>query len=94
MTRFGTLCAPSATTIAPSACASAEISPTSEIVKTVPHVAFEVEDLEAELEGRNIIIEPNSPSPGIVVAFIEDNGAPIEFLQVEKQEESWSTHRR
>ena len=35
-----------------------------------------------------------SPSPGIVVAFIEDNGAPIEFLQVEKQEESWSTHRR
>jgi hypothetical protein len=59
-------------------------APYPDIVKTVPHIAFEVEDLEAELEGRNVIIEPNSPSPGIKVAFIEDNGAPIEFLQVEK----------
>jgi len=59
-------------------------APYPEIVKTVPHIAFEVEDLTAALEGRNVIIEPNSPSPGIVVAFIEESGAPIEFLQVER----------
>jgi len=52
-----------------------------ELVKTVPHVAFEVEDLAAELQGKEILIEPNSPSEGVLVAFIVDNGAPIEFIQ-------------
>jgi hypothetical protein len=56
-------------------------SPFPELVKTVPHVAFEVDDLEKEIEGREILIPPNSPSAGVTVAFIEDNGAPIEFLQ-------------
>lgn len=54
--------------------------PLPELVKTVPHVAFEVDDLEAELAGKEILIQPNSPSPGVTVAFIVDNGAPIEFL--------------
>jgi hypothetical protein len=54
--------------------------PLPEIVKTLPHVAFEVDDLERELEGRKVIIAPNSPSAGVRVAFIEDNGAPIELL--------------
>jgi hypothetical protein len=55
--------------------------PLPELVKTVSHVAFEVDDLEAELEGKQVLITPNRPSPGVVVAFIEENGAPIEFLQ-------------
>ena len=54
------------------------------LVKTVPHVAFEVDDLEEELKEKEILIEPNSPSPGITVAFIVDNGAPVEFLQINK----------
>jgi hypothetical protein len=58
--------------------------PLPEIVKTVPHVAFEVDDLERELEGREVIIAPNSPSAGVRVAFIEDNGAPIELLCYDK----------
>lgn len=33
---------------------------------------------------KNIIIEPNSPSEGNIVAFIEENGAPIEFIQTRK----------
>lgn len=56
-------------------------SPLPELVKTLPHVAFEVEDLATALEGREILIEPNSPSSGVTVAFIVENGAPIEFLQ-------------
>ena len=52
-------------------------------MKTVPHVAFEVDDLAAALEGRDILIEPNSPSEGVTVAFIVDNGAPVEFLEYE-----------
>ena len=52
-----------------------------ELVKTVPHVAFEVDDLERALAGHEILIPPNSPSPGVLVAFVVCDGAPVEFLQ-------------
>jgi hypothetical protein len=55
--------------------------PLPELVKTVPHIAFEVDDLCQEIEGKHVIIEPNSPSEGVMVAFIEENGAPIELIQ-------------
>jgi hypothetical protein len=54
-------------------------APYPELVKTMPHVAFQVDDVEQELQGKKVIIEPNSPSPGVTVAFIEDNGAPVHF---------------
>ncbi len=59
-------------------------APYPELVKTVPHVAFEVEDLQAALAGQKIIIAPNSPSAGVLVAFIEVNGAPVELLQIDR----------
>jgi hypothetical protein len=43
-----------------------------------------VDDLEAALEGRTVIIAANSPSPGVRAAFIEVDGAPVEFLQFEE----------
>ena len=52
-----------------------------DLVRRVPHVAFEVADLAAELAGREILIPPNSPSDGVRVAFIVENGAPIELLE-------------
>jgi hypothetical protein len=55
--------------------------PLPEIVKTIPHVAFEVDNLAEAIKGKNVIIEPNSPSEGVWVAFIEDNGAPVELMQ-------------
>ena len=60
-------------------------APYPELVKTVAHVAFEVDDLEAALLGQRVIIEPNSPSKGVVVAFIEVNGAPIELMQIDHE---------
>ena len=59
-------------------------APYPDLVKEVPHVAFEVEDLEREFEGKKAIIAPNSPSPGGVVAFVEINGAPVELMQYTK----------
>jgi len=56
-------------------------APYPELVKTVPHVAFEVDDIQAAIKGKNVIIPPNSPSEGLVVAFIEENGAPVELMQ-------------
>jgi hypothetical protein len=58
-------------------------SPVPDLVQRVPHVAFEVDDLEAALEGREVLIEPNSPSPGVLVAFVVENGAPVELMQIE-----------
>ena len=55
--------------------------PVPEIVKTVPHLAFAVDNLDAALEGKQILIAPNSPSRGVRVAFILDDGAPIELLE-------------
>ena len=42
------------------------------------------------IAGKQILIEPNSPTEGVTVAFIVDNGAPIEFLQFDGPEfEIW-----
>jgi hypothetical protein len=59
-------------------------SPLPELVKTVPHVAFEVDDVDAAIQDKEVLIPPNSPSEGITVAFIVDNGTPIEFIELEK----------
>ncbi len=61
-----------------------EGAPYPELVKTVPHVAFEVDDLEEALQGQHILIEPNSPSPGVKVAFIQVRGAPVELMQIDR----------
>jgi hypothetical protein len=57
-----------------------------ELIKTVPHLAFEVADLEYELTARNlkVITRANSPAEGIKVAMIEHNGAPVELIEFEK----------
>jgi hypothetical protein len=61
-----------------------EDAPYPELVRTVPHVAFEVDDLAAALKAHKVIIAPNSPSRGVLVAFIEVNGAPIELMQIDR----------
>ena len=55
--------------------------PLPDIVKTVPHVAFEVDDLSQAVSDKKVIIAPNSPSGGLEVAFVEVNGAPVELMQ-------------
>jgi hypothetical protein len=59
-------------------------APLPEIVKTIPHVAFEVDNLDEAIKGKDILIEPNSPSPGVIVAFIIENGAPVELMQIDR----------
>jgi len=36
--------------------------PIHTLIKSVPHIAFEVDGLEAEVEGKEVLTEPNSPS--------------------------------
>lgn len=58
-------------------------SPVNKLVQTVPHLAFQVEDLDYELIhcDLKVITPPNLPSEGVRVAMIEHNGAPIELIE-------------
>ena len=60
--------------------------PLPELIQTVPHIAFVVQDMDYELSNRNfdVIVPPNYPATGIRVAMIEHNGAPIELIEFEK----------
>ena len=62
-------------------------SPVNNLIQTVPHVAFEVADLDYELANRgfNVITGPNPTTEGIRVAMIEHNGAIIELIEFEKK---------
>jgi hypothetical protein len=50
--------------------------PVSELVRTVPHIAFEVDDLDEALKDREILSPPSSPSDCVRVAMIVHDGAP------------------
>ena len=59
-------------------------SPVAEIIQMIPHVAFEVDDLDSSIEGRQMIGEISYPSKGVRVAMIIENGAPVELLEFSK----------
>ncbi len=56
-------------------------SPISELVRTVPHLAFEVDDIDAAIEGKELIGDLTSPMGGVRVAMILHNGMPVELLE-------------
>jgi len=60
-------------------------SPVSNIIQKIPHIAFEVDNLETAIKGKMIISEIDSPSKGIRTAMILDNGAPVEFIEFKKR---------
>ena len=61
-------------------------SPVHPLIQKVPHLAFEVESLDVELNIRpfKILSPPGKPSKGIRVAMIEHNGAPVELIEFTK----------
>ncbi|MBN2168154.1 MAG: hypothetical protein JW738_02840 [Actinobacteria bacterium] len=65
-----------------------EDSELPEVVQKLPHIAFEVDDVHEAIKGKKVIIEPNSPSEGVLCAFIIDNGAPIEFIKVDSEKDT------
>ncbi len=66
-------------------------SPVHPLIKSVPHIAFEVDDLQAAMEGKEILTAPNSPSEGVTVAMILDSGAPVELLEFRRDRSTGPT---
>ena len=61
-------------------------SPVNKLIQMIPHIAFEVRNIDYEITNHNleILTETNSPQAGIRVAMIKHNGAPVELIEFEK----------
>jgi hypothetical protein len=58
-------------------------SPMPAAIQDETHIAYEVDDLEAAVEGKSILVPICEPMPGLKMAFVYDEGLAVEFLQVE-----------
>ena len=50
-----------------------------ELIQNVAHIAYEVPDLEAELKGAHVIVEPMDCGAKFI-AFVEEEGIPVELM--------------
>ena len=57
-------------------------SPMPELLQTTAHIAYQVDDMPAALKGKQVLVEPFHPMDGVTVAFIVEEGAPIELMHV------------
>jgi len=69
-----------------------EDNPLPELIRTMPHVGFVVDDLHQALQGKHIVLKPTSPADGVTVAFILDRGALVELMQFDRPEEEIWPH--
>ena len=60
-----------------------EDSPVTGPLREKAHVAYRVEELKTALEGKELLLEPFVPMPGLSVAFFEEDGVVIEYMQFE-----------
>ncbi len=60
-----------------------EESPIHHLIQKIPHIAFEVDNIDLELKKHdfNVLTAPNNPSEGVRVAMIEHNRAPVELIE-------------
>jgi hypothetical protein len=50
-------------------------------IRTLPHLAFKVSDLDRAVAGRRLLFGPYEPIAGFRVAMNEDGGMPVELIQ-------------
>jgi hypothetical protein len=58
-----------------------------ELVTQVPHIAFQVDDLDKEMEGYKVLFGPYCPIEGYRVVMIEEHGVPIELVETSLSDE-------
>ncbi len=60
-----------------------EDSEVQELIQKIPHIAFEVEDIDWEIKNRglNVISPPAASADGIRDAMVEYNGALIQLFE-------------
>lgn len=63
-------------------------SPVTGPVRDLPHMAFQVDDLEAAMEGAEVLLGPFAPTETLRVAFVLRDGAVFEYMEY-KAEKNW-----
>ena len=53
-------------------------------VAKMPHTSWAVDDLDAELEGKDVAVGPLTAAEGVRIAYFMDDGALIEYLEVKQ----------
>ena len=53
-------------------------------VAKMPHISWLVDDLEAELDGKDIVVPPTVAAEGVRIAYFMQDGALIEYLEVKE----------
>lgn len=56
-------------------------APFDELIKTIPHLAFVVPNIEEAIKDFEVLNSINSPMDGLKVAMIKHNGVPIELME-------------
>ena len=56
-------------------------SPVQGPVRDLPHIAFQVDNLDREMEGAEIILGPFNPTDTLRVVFVLKDGAIFEFME-------------
>jgi len=59
-----------------------EGSPMPELLQRSPHIAYKVPNLQEAMAGKQVLLEPFSPMEGMTVAFIIEEGLPIEVMEI------------
>jgi len=66
-------------------------SPVTGLLRTDPHVAYRVRDVDEAVRGKEILLEPFEVGDGFArVAFVVIDGAAVEYMQyADPDEEGW-----
>ena len=56
-------------------------SPVTGPVRDLPHIAFQVDNLDAYMEGEEIVLGPFHPTETMRVVFIFKDGAVFEYME-------------
>ena len=55
--------------------------PLAAAIQKETHVAYTVDDIEAAVKGKTILLPITEVVPGFKIAFIYDGGIPVELMQ-------------
>lgn len=70
-------------------------SPLHPLIKSLPHIAFQVDHLVTAIAGKKILLGPYEPIAGYKVAMVDDAGFPVELIETLMDEtELWEKARK
>ena len=58
-------------------------SPVTGPLRDMPHIAYRIDDMDAAIAGKEVVLAPFTPMPGLSVAFVKEYGAVVEFMKFE-----------